>query len=120
LGGVAQAQRQWAQAEQHYQKALEIFIEFKDRYGQAATYHQLGLVAQEQRQWAQATDCLLKDLVISAEYPDTPDLGISLRSLARLWQESNDQTVVTGVAHVLNISPDEAEKLLRGAPAAEA
>ena len=72
-------------------------------------------LAQEQQEWAQATDYLLKALVISAEYPDTPDLGISLGSLAQLWQASDDQTIITAVAHVLNISPDEAEKRLRDA-----
>ena len=46
LGMVAQEQRQWAQAEQHYQQALAINIEFNDRYSQADTYHQLGMVAQ--------------------------------------------------------------------------
>jgi tetratricopeptide (TPR) repeat protein len=120
LGRMAQQQRQWAQAGQNYQNALEIYIEFKDRYYQALTYHQLGRVAEEQRQWAQATDYLLKNLVIRAEYPDTHHLGIALRSLARLWQESNDQTIITAVAHVLNISPDEAEKRLRAATAPEA
>jgi len=120
LGMVAQAQQQWAQAEQRCQKALEIFIEFKDRYEQAGTYHLLGIVAAEQRQWAQAKDYFLKALVISAEYPGTQSLGIILGILARLWQESNDQTIITAVAHALNISPDEAEKLLRAAPAAEA
>jgi len=115
LGIVAQAQRQWGQAEQHYQKALEIRIEFKDRYRQASSYHQLGTLAAEQRQWAQATDYLLKALAIIAEYPDTHHLGMTLQSLARLGQVSNDQTIITTVAHVLNISPYEAETLLRAA-----
>ena len=120
LGGLAQEQRQWAQAEQHYQKALEIFIEFKHRYAQASTYDQLGIVAAGQRQWAQATDYFLKALAIFAEYPDTHHLGMTLQNLALLWQASNDQTIVTAVARVLNISPDEAEERLRSAPAAEA
>jgi len=120
LGMVAEERRQWAQAEQYYQKALEIFIEFKDRYGQASTYHQLGVVAAEQQQWAEAKDYLLKTLAISADYHETAGLGTTLRNLALLWQESNDQTIITAVAHVLNISPDEAEKRLRGAPASQA
>jgi hypothetical protein len=37
-----------------------------------------------------------------------------------LWQASKDQTIITAVAHVLKISPDEAEKRLRAASAAEA
>jgi tetratricopeptide (TPR) repeat protein len=51
LGRVAQEQRQWAQAEQYYQQALAIDIEYDDRHSQASTYHQLGSVAQAQRQW---------------------------------------------------------------------
>src|SRR5262249_8780922 len=54
LGRMAQEQRQWEQAEQYYQQALAIKIEFNDRYEQANTYHQLGRMAQEQRQWGQA------------------------------------------------------------------
>jgi uncharacterized protein HemY len=50
LGMVAQEQRQWEQAEDYYQKALQISIDFNDRYAQAGTYHQLGRVALEQRQ----------------------------------------------------------------------
>lgn len=30
LGQIAQAQRQWAKAEQHYQQALAIYVEFGD------------------------------------------------------------------------------------------
>ena len=51
---VAEAQRQWAQAEGYYQQALAIYVEFNDRYTQAAVYYGLGRVAEEQRQWAQA------------------------------------------------------------------
>jgi tetratricopeptide (TPR) repeat protein len=54
LGSVAQEQRQFPQAEQYYQQALQIYIEYNDRYEQSMTYHQLGLVAQDQRQWQQA------------------------------------------------------------------
>jgi tetratricopeptide (TPR) repeat protein len=57
LGRMAQEQRQWGQAEQYYQQALAIYVEFNDRYHQASTYHNLGVVAQEQRQWGQAEQC---------------------------------------------------------------
>ena len=42
LGMVAQEQRQWGQAEQYYQQALAIIVEFNDRYSQARIYHNLG------------------------------------------------------------------------------
>jgi tetratricopeptide (TPR) repeat protein len=54
LGRVAQEQRQWTLAEQYYQQALQIKIEFNDRPEQADTYQQLGIVAAEQRQWTTA------------------------------------------------------------------
>jgi tetratricopeptide (TPR) repeat protein len=110
---VAQEQRQWQQAEDYYKKALDIYIEFNDRYSQASTYHQLGMVAQEQRQWQQARDYLLKDFQISVEYEDTHGTGITLRSLARLWRESGDASLPAAIAEVLNSTAAEAEDLLR-------
>jgi uncharacterized protein HemY len=65
LGMVAQKQRQWQQAEQYYQQALQIKIEYNDRYGQARTYHQLGTVAQEQ--WQQAEQYYQQALRICIE-----------------------------------------------------
>jgi tetratricopeptide (TPR) repeat protein len=114
LGIVAQEQRQWAQAERYYRQALEIYVEFNDRYEQVGTYHQLGRVAEEQRQWAQAREYFLKDLEISAELGDEHDLGITLRSLARLWQASGDQGLPEAMASILQASPTEVQALLRG------
>src|SRR5260370_14422038 len=54
LGWVAQEQRQFQQAEQYFQQALQIFIDFNDRYEQAGTLHHLGMVAQEQRKFHKA------------------------------------------------------------------
>ena len=70
LGVVAMQQRQWAQAEQHYQQALALFIEFNDRYRQASTYHNLGIVAAEQRQWAQAEQHYQQALTLFIEFSD--------------------------------------------------
>lgn len=46
--------------------------------------------------------------------------SISLRSLARLWQASDDSSLPAAVATVLGLSPAEAAALLRtaGEPAA--
>jgi tetratricopeptide (TPR) repeat protein len=70
LGRVAQGQRKWPQAEEYYQKALEIFIEFNDRHNQAGTYHNLGRVAQGQRKWPQAEEYYQKALEIYIEFKD--------------------------------------------------
>ena len=41
LGYVAQEQRQWKQAEEHYQKALQLLIEFQDQHGQGIALRSL-------------------------------------------------------------------------------
>jgi tetratricopeptide (TPR) repeat protein len=113
LGIVAQKQRQWEQAEKYYNRALEIFIEFNDRYSQAKTYHALGALVQEQKQWEQARAYALTALEIYAEYGDKHNLGIVLRALARIWKESNDDTLPAAIAKVLGISAADAEELLK-------
>ncbi len=113
LGSMAQVQHQWQQAEQYFQKALEIKIELNAHYDQADTYHMLGLVAEAQRQWTQAQDYFLEDLKICVEYDDEDRSLTALHSLARLWQESDDDGLPEAIAAVLGVSPTEVEELLR-------
>ncbi|MHB8600863.1 MAG: tetratricopeptide repeat protein, partial [Ktedonobacteraceae bacterium] len=115
LGIVSQKQRQWVQAEQYYQLALRIYIEYNARYEQAGTYHQLGLLAQDQQQWKQACDYLLQASEIFVEFNDEYSLGIALRSIARLWRDSGDASILTTVTEWFGTEVSEAEALLRGA-----
>ena len=87
LGSVAQAQRQWPQAEQYYQQALQLFIEFNDRYSQAKTYHQLGNVAEEQRQWPQAEQYYQQALQIYIEFNDRYEQAGTYHNLGMVAQE---------------------------------
>jgi tetratricopeptide (TPR) repeat protein len=87
LGNVAQEQRQWKQAEQYYQHALQIFIESNDRYKQASTYHQLGVVAQEQRQWKQAEQYYQHALQIFIESNDRYNQAKTYHNLGIVAQE---------------------------------
>jgi tetratricopeptide (TPR) repeat protein len=79
------------QAEEYYQKALEIKIDFNDRYRQASTYHQLGMVAQVQRKWPQAEEYYQKALEIYIDFNDRYEQGhiyYQLGTMAmeqRLW-----------------------------------
>ena len=113
LGMVAEEQRQWEQAEQYYQQALQIKMEYNDRYAQAGTYHQLGIVAQEQQQWEQARDYLLRALEIFIAFQDDLYIGVTIRNLARLWKASGDANLPAAVATILGASVEETEKLLR-------
>ena len=109
---MAHAQRQWGQAEQYYQQALAIWAEFKDRYEQASTLHELGRVAQEQRQWEQARNYFLKALAITAEFDDKHGRAITLRSLGRLWQASRDTDLPHAIASILHTTPEDVETRL--------
>ncbi len=94
LGRVAREQRQWEQAEQYYQQALQIYIEYNDRYPQSSTYKGLGLMAQEQRQWEQAEQYYQQALQIYIEYNDRyaqastyHQLGV-MAGMQRHWQQA--------------------------------
>lgn len=87
LGMVAQEQRQLAQAEQYYQQALQIKIEFNDRYSQADTYHQLGSVAQEERQWVQAEQYYQRALQIEVEFNERYAQADTYHNLGMVAQE---------------------------------
>lgn len=94
-------------------EALQITIDFNERYAQASTYHQLGRMAQAQRQWDQARDYFLRALPILVEFNDDHNASIVLRSLARLWQASGDTSLPAAIAPILKILAEEAEKLLQ-------
>jgi len=67
LGMVALNQRKWAKAEQYYQQALLIYVEYNTRFEQASTYHQLGMIAQEQHKWAESEQYYQQALHIYVE-----------------------------------------------------
>ena len=112
MGYLAQEQRRWGQAEDYYQKALAIYIEFNDHYEQARTYNNLGSVASEQRHWAQALDYCLKALPVFVEFNDEVNLGIARRSLACLWQASQDPNLPAAVGAVLKLPVEQVEEML--------
>jgi len=113
LGAVAQEQREFQQAEQYYQQALQLKIEYNDCYEQAGTYHNLGSVAMEQRAFQQARNFFLHALEIYVAAEDNYHLSIVLRSVARLWQASGDVHLPTIIAPLMNTTSTEAEEILR-------
>jgi tetratricopeptide (TPR) repeat protein len=87
LGYVAQEQRQWAQAEQHYQHALALKIEFNDRYEQAKTLHTLGSVAFGQRNYQQAEEYYQQALALNIEFNDKFSQAGAYHQLGYVAQE---------------------------------
>ena len=89
LGIVAQEQRQFVQAERYYRQALQLKIEFNDRYSQASTYHQLGRVAQEQRQFVQAEQYYQQALQLKIEFNDRYSQAQTYHQLGMIAQEQH-------------------------------
>jgi tetratricopeptide (TPR) repeat protein len=87
LGSVAQELREFEQARKDYQQALQINIEFGDRYNQASTYHQLGMVAQELREYDQARKDYQQALEIKIEFGDRYSQARTYHQLGRVAQE---------------------------------
>ncbi|MDY7021357.1 MAG: tetratricopeptide repeat protein, partial [Cyanobacteriota bacterium] len=71
LGMVAQKQRQFDEAVQYYQKALQIKEDAGNLYNAAMEYHHLGIVAKEQQQFDEAMKYYQKALQI---YEDAGNL----------------------------------------------
>ncbi|KAB8334767.1 tetratricopeptide repeat protein, partial [Scytonema tolypothrichoides VB-61278] len=70
LGWVAQELREFDEARRNYQQALQINIDFGDRYEFAGTYHQLGMVAQDLREFEEARRNYQQALQIFIEFGD--------------------------------------------------
>jgi tetratricopeptide (TPR) repeat protein len=87
LGKVAAEQRQYEEARNYYQQALQIAIEFGDRYEQARTYHNLGNVAQGQQQYKEAHDYYQKALQLFIEFDDYPSQATTYYQLGSIAQE---------------------------------
>ncbi len=87
LGRVAEELREFEQARNYYLQALEIDIEFNDRYAQAGIYHQLGIVAQGLREFKQARNYYQQALQIKVEFNDRYAQASTYQQLGRVAQE---------------------------------
>ncbi|TRU12060.1 MAG: tetratricopeptide repeat protein [Microcystis sp. Msp_OC_L_20101000_S702] len=87
LGMVEYELREWEQARSYYQQALEIDIEYGDRFSQANTLKGLGSVAHELREWEQAQSYYQQALEIEIEYGDRFSQASTLQYFGILAQE---------------------------------
>jgi tetratricopeptide (TPR) repeat protein len=115
LGNLAQELREWEQARSYYQQAIEIYIEYGDRYGQANPLHELGMVAQALRELSQAKSYYLQALQIWAEFNDGYGVQTySLPCLVALYQQTQDEEILVGIASVFGVGVEEVRGLLEG------
>ena len=111
MGIVAQALREYEEARRNYQQALEIYIEFGDRYSQASTLNQLGLVAQYTENFKEALNYFLQALEIFIQFEDNHNGAIVCRNLGKLYNQTQDETLLTTAANHLNTTPDALRQL---------
>jgi tetratricopeptide (TPR) repeat protein len=81
LGIVAQELREYEQARADYQQALQIKVEFGDRYSQASNYGQLGSLAEEEGNLAEARTYLQQALELFVEFKDEYSAAIVQRNI---------------------------------------
>jgi tetratricopeptide (TPR) repeat protein len=87
LGNVAEKLREYEQARVYYQQALEIKIEFGDRYECAGTYHQLGNLTYLLREYEQARVYYQQTLEIFIEFGDRYECAGTYQQLGRVAEE---------------------------------
>jgi tetratricopeptide (TPR) repeat protein len=84
LGVAYLSQRNPGKARHYYQRALEIKIEYGERYAQASTYYCLGTLAAEQEDYAEAREKWQTALEIYVEYKDEYWAAIAREALEQL------------------------------------
>lgn len=100
---VAQELREYEPARTYYQQALQIKIDFNDRYSQAGTYYQLGQVAEALGELESAKLHYFEALRLSKEVGDEPGLEISVRNLRRFYQVIHDDQWLGEAAILLGL-----------------
>ena len=103
--------RDYEQALSHYQQALDIYIEYGDRYSQASTYGQLGLLAEAQNDYPQAQQQLQQALKVFVESNDQHSTVQTLNNLNRIYGVTQDEELLSSVAEILGATTDEVQQL---------
>lgn len=99
LGVAYLSQRNPGKARHYYQRALEIKIEYGERYAQASTYYCLGTLAAEQEDYAEAREKWQTALEIYVEYKDEYWAAIAREALEQLpeWHNGRRKCDLAGV-----------------------
>ena len=112
LGVIAQELKQYQQAKEYYQQALDTFVKYDgSKYSQARIYMQLGMMAEELLEFEQAIRYYLQVIAILREFEDRQDFNLAICYVANLAQKTEDKSILTQVAAVLNITEAEAKEL---------
>ncbi|MFM7884270.1 MAG: tetratricopeptide repeat protein, partial [Microcystis panniformis] len=103
------------QARSYCQQAIEIYIEYDDRFSQATTLYFLGGVAEGVGELSQAKSYYLQALQIWVEFNDGYSVQtLSLPSLVALYQQTQDEEIFVAAADILGVGVEELRGLLEG------
>ncbi len=116
LGRVAEELREYSQAQDYYQQALKIKIEYGDKYSQSNTYGQLGILAEEISEFVQAKSYYLQALEIFVEFEDQQSMSLTIRNLAGLYRKTEDDSLITEVAAMFEVTEAEIKDLFNRSP----
>jgi hypothetical protein len=109
---VAQELREWTDARNNHHQALQIHVEFGDRYFQASTYHRVGSIAFDLEEIPVAQENWLRGLQMWEEFSDNYSIQtFSLPGLAQIHQLHPNPKLLTAVATILNLSELEVQQL---------
>jgi tetratricopeptide (TPR) repeat protein len=111
LGIVAQDLREFEQARKDYQQALQIDIEFGDRYSESIVYSQLGSLAESMDEISEAIAYHLKALEIRAALNDKYRLNLTLENLDRICKSHPSPQFLSQIAQALGSSEAEVLQL---------
>ncbi len=105
---MAEGLREYEEARRNYQLALDIYVEFGDRYEQAKTYHQLGIVAEELGELEEAKINFLQAGQIWAQFNDEYNVQtFSIPSLALLYETTKDESLLEAIAEVSGVGGED-------------
>ena len=90
IGMVYQMQRQWTQALDSYQLALNWKEKTGNAYELGGTYHQIGMVYQMQRQWTQALDSYQLTLNWKEKTGNAYELGSTYHQMGDMFLKKNE------------------------------
>lgn len=99
------------QAQSYFQKAFNIWSNDGERFFSAFPYLNLGILAEELAEFEQAKNYYLQALGIFAEFEDQPNGSLAISKLAGLHDKTQDNTILTEVAAMLDSTEAEIREL---------
>ena len=111
IGMVYQEQRQWQQALDAYQRALELKGQHGQQHEMGGTYHQIGMVYQEQQQWREALAAYQRALKLQEQHGQQQTLGNTYHQIGMVHQYQQQwQQALAAYQHALELKEQHGQQ----------